>query len=145
MTKDELYREIQRVRDQIAEARKERNKLEEKWEVLLEFAAKCNERAERFMESVQRRKNKLSGIDQLLNRMKAAMKYRNKMNDLLTGRDYTDAKGSIDELMENLDRQKWQVKQALEDVENKIHRLQNRLNQLQYEYNNYPEEEANDG
>lgn len=146
MTKDQLYQEIQRVRSQINRARDEQRTLEEKWDVLLEFSAKCNERAEAFLESVQRRKKKLSGIDQLLSRMKAAMKYREKMQDLLCGQDYRSAKNSIDELMDNLDRQKRQVKQALSDVDHKLRQLHSRLNQLQYEYNNYPDEEdANDG
>ena len=144
MTKDELYQEIQRVKNQISHARDEQHKLEEKWEVLLEFSQKCNERAERFLESVQRRKRKLSGIDHLLSRMKAATKYRDRMNDLLNGQDYNTAKSSIDELMRNLDGQKRQVKQELVDTGRRIQTLQNRLNQLQHEYNNFPEEDETD-
>ena len=145
MTKDELYREIQRVRTQISSQQKQQDQLEEKWDVLLEFMAKANKKAEEFLESVQRRKNKLSGIDQLLGRMKAAAKYRERMNEMLYGRDYTDAKNSIDTLLDNLNRQKRQIRQQLEDVEQELKRLKKRLNQLQYEYNNYPEEEENDG
>lgn len=145
MTKSELYYQIQRVRSQIAEQQDKQKKLEEKWDVLLEFMAKCNTKAEAFLESVRRRKNKLSGIDWLLSRMKAAMTYRQKMGDMLSGRDYNDAKGSIDTLMEQLDSQKRQVRRELEDVEDEISRLKRRLKQLQYEYDHYPEEEENDG
>ena len=42
MTKDELYREIQRVRTQISSQQKQQDQLEEKWDVLLEFMAKAN-------------------------------------------------------------------------------------------------------
>ena len=145
MTKDELYQQILQVRSQLSDARADRKRLEEKWDVLLEFGNKCNERAEAFLNSISRRKRKLSGVDQLLSRMKAAMKYRERMNDLLTGSDYLSAKRSVDEMMDNLQTQKRKLRSQLEDAEYRIRSLNNRLYQLECEYDQFPEEVEADG
>lgn len=145
MTRDELYRQIQSVRSQIRTAESDLRTAENKLETLLEFAAKANAKAEAFMESVQRRKRKLSGIDGLLSRMKAAMTYRQKMNDMLTGSDYTRTKNSVDSLLDQVSRQKSQLNQRIRDLDEHLDWLRRRLSQLQYEYDTYPEEEAEDG
>ena len=145
MTKNELYLQIQQVRQQLNREKSKQNELEKQWDVLLVFAAKCNERAEAFMQSVQRRKRKLSGLDQLMSRMKSALKYRDRMNDLLSGVEYLQAKHSIYEMMDNLDRQKRKLRDQIETAECRVHNLRRKLEQLQYEYDHLPTEEEDDG
>lgn len=145
MTRDELYRQIQSVKTQISTAERDLKTAENNLSTLLEFASKSNAKAEAFLESVQRRKTRLSGIDGLLSRMKAAMTYRQKMNDMLTGTAYTKAKNSIDTLLDNVSRKKSELNQRIRDLDDHIAWLRSRLYQLQYEYDTYPEEETEDG
>lgn len=141
MTKEELYYQIQSVRAEISTAKSELKKHEGNLDALEEFEKKCNGKAEDFINSIRSRKNKLSGIASLLDRMKSAMKYHQKMHEALTGVDYNDAKNSIDSLMSTIGELKRNLTQTILDTEDKIEQLNNRLNSLLYEYNHYPEEE----
>lgn len=145
LTKEELRWQIQSVKDQISQANQELKDLEEKLEVLLEFKGKCSSKVESFWASVQRRKNKLNGISGIVDRMKSAKKYWQTMNGMLTGTDYTSTESSINTLMETLDGQKDEVNRKITETENKIDRLSNRLQNLQYQYDNWKEETVEDG
>ena len=143
LTKNELYWQIYSVNQQIRQAEQDLRGLEDKREVLVEFKGKCNAKAETFLSSVQRRKNKLAGINGIIGSMKSAKKYWETMNGALTGSDYTKTKGSIDTIITSVDSEKKKVEQKITDKEYDIGELKGTLQYLQYLYDTYPEEEQN--
>ena len=143
LTKNELYWQIYSVNQQIRQAEQDLRGLEDKLEVLVEFKGKCNAKAETFLSSVQRRKNKLAGINGIIGSMKSAKKYWETMNGALPGSDYTKTKGSIDTIITSVDSEKKKVEQKITDKEFDIGELKGTLQYLQYLYDTYPEEEQN--
>ena len=146
MDKEYIRRQIQTLKQQLNSALNERKQMEEQWDALLDFTAKCEERADAFAESIRRRKRKLSGLDALFSRMKAAAAYSQKMTDMLTGESYQKTKRSIDELMDELSSKKNRLRRDLEDIEREIRRLRNRIDDLEDQYDQcLREEKENDG
>lgn len=141
MSKEELYRQIQTVKSQIQTAVKEQKTLEEALDVLQEFSSKCDAKAESFMGSIQRRKGKLTSLSALINQMKAAYAYYQKMQEVLSGADYSGAKQSIDTLLETVSGEKRTLRQKIQNLDDKIADLRYRQKQLQYQYDNYEEDE----
>lgn len=142
MTKNEIQNNIQNVNNQLAALNSEKNILEQKQQLLYDFSLKCNSKADAFSNSIARRKNKLSSIESIADRVKLAFSYHDKMNDLLTGSPYNKAYNSIVDILNTTIDLKTQVERELQDVINQIQSLNNQLSNLQYLYNTYPEEES---
>ena len=141
--KQNLLNTISWKKQELNQAREELDRLREKDQTLADFSAECSKRIAAFDASMARRRGKLSQLSSLLARVRSASKYSERMNALLTGKDNQDAVASINGLQGSISEQKRAVSQNLLDTEERIRRLENEIEALQYEYNTYPEESDN--
>ena len=139
MTKAQLYNEINLVRRQISAARSSQKELEQKQELVEQMKSECNRKMEQFLNSVDTRKRKLSAVDVLINKVKAAANYKNAMQDILNGREFIVAKNSISEMINKLSNENTQLIRKIEDLDKKIRQLEQKLRKLQREYANFKE------
>lgn len=145
MTKEELLLSINNLKSEVDQSNKALHELEEKMETLIDFSNGCNSHIRSFEASMARRKQKLFQLNDLLNTVRSALRYKTKMNELLTGSAYTTTVSSIDELQNSISAQKRKIEQDIIDQKNYITSLEAKLQQMQYEYNNFPEEVSTDG
>ena len=142
MSKEDIRRQIRDVQDQISNKKRELRELEEKAETLERMLQKCTQRANSFETSMSRRRNRLAGVTSLVNVVKAAAGYQRAMNDLLTGNENQRAANAVNEIIDKTSNQKRRVNQEILEAEDRLERLNERLDRLWYQYNTYPEEEA---
>lgn len=143
MLKPELLDEINKIQDQIRIKNSELSEERKNLEALEEFSVQSNSRILSFENSMSRRKNKLNGLDSMLNTVKIAAGYKRKMSDMLNGKEYQRTVNQIDNLMNALTVQKAKTQNSIIRLEDEISDLQAKLQQLQYDYNNFQEEKAN--
>lgn len=143
MLKPELLDEINKIQDQIRIKNSELSEERKNLEALEEFSVQSNSRILSFENSMSRRKNKLNGLDSMLNTVKIAAGYKRKMSDMLNGKEYQRTVNQIDNLMNALTVQKTKTQNSIIRLEDEISDLQAKLQQLQYDYNNFQEEKAN--
>lgn len=144
MTKAELKAEIDRLKNQLATYRSDLKVLKEKISVLEDFAGRCNQRITDFDTSITKRKNRNLKFESLAGTVKFAAKYFEKMQAILTGTDYTNVVGSIEDLQTSIGNQRKTINNNIIDLEDKIPPLEKRISELQYEFDNYPEEVKNE-
>lgn len=145
MTKEELLLSINDLKNKIDQNNKVLRELEDKLDTLIDFSNRCDSHIRSFEASMTKRKQKLLQFDGLLKTVKSALKYKTKMNDLLTGSAYTTTASSIDGLQNSISIQKGKIKQDIIDQQNYIASLQTKLQQMQYEYNHFSGEVSTDG
>lgn len=85
----------------------------------------------------------MTKFDGLINRVKIAARYKVKMNELLTGADYSIVVSSIDNLENSVASEKAKVRKDIQCMEEQIIALEEKVTKLQYD--NYSEEEEFDG
>ena len=87
-----------------------------------------------------KRKSRLLNFDSLLANVKSAARYKQKMDELLTGTEYSSTVSSIDQLQNSIETEKRKIRNSIQDTEEQIAILELKVSRLQWEYNNYPEE-----
>ena len=112
MTKPELLEEINRVKDQIWKKKSELSEEEKNFVALEEFSKQCTSRINAFESSMSRRKKKLFDLDGMLNTVKMAARYKQKMTDMLTGKEYQNTRHNIGYMIVDkyLGKVNWKVK-----------------------------------
>ena len=140
MGKSDILSSLVYNKTKLAECRNTLKRLEEQYNVLDEFSGKCSSCINSFDLSMQKRKKKILGVDGFLGMVKSAVKYRQKMNDLLYGAEYNDTVASIDQLQNSIASERSKVRSNIRHVEEEIARLEAKIAKLQYEYDTYPEE-----
>lgn len=140
MGKEELLADLNRKKEQLREAKKRLQNLEDQYEALEEFTAQCNSRIQAFDDSMLRRKNKLLRLDGILNKAKSAKRYRDRMNELLVGTDFKNASSSISNLETSTSNKKRSIRNDITNTEAEIDHLKQVVENLQYSYDTYPEE-----
>ena len=144
MTKPELLDEINRIKEQIRTKKNQLTKEEQTLTDIEDFQGRSNSRINSFSSSITKRRKKLINFDGFLSTVKIAARYKQKMNDMLSGYEYQNAVNQIDSLQNSISTEKTRVKNRIISLKDDISYLQRKLQQLQYDYNNYPEEvEAN--
>ena len=108
---------------------------------LNECGGKCNSSAQLFGESILRRKNRLKELDSFLSSVNMAGRYKTKMTEMLYGAEYAGAVRQIDNLMKSIANEQNKLKRVIIDLEDEVRYLKNRLQELQYEYNQIVEVE----
>lgn len=140
MGKTELLYELNYAKCQLDSFRTKLNTLKDKLSTVEMFSAQCASRIGSFEESMERRKTRLLRVDSLLASVKAAMKYREKMNDMLNGFEYTNTIAAIDQLQYSISLERRKIIENIQYVEDQISYYKSRVATLQYEYDNYSEE-----
>ena len=140
MSNEDILRTMNSKKTQLEALKMELQSLEEQYEVLVDFSGRCQSRVDSFSESMERRRGRLSRLDGIVGKAKSAMRYKEKMSDLLQGKEYNNATGAIDSLMTSVSNKKNSIMLDMRDTENAIARLQTEIARLQYEYDTYPEE-----
>lgn len=140
MDKEALLLDLNKEKEKLRQARNRLGVLEDQYETLEEFTRECRSRIQGFEESMQRRKNKLLTLDNLWSNVKSAVRYKEKMNDLLVGAEYSKASTAIVDLENSTSAKKRSIGRDIGDLEDEIQRLERSVQMLQHTYNTYPEE-----
>ena len=106
MNKTEILQQIDRRKVQLNTAKRRLRELEDQYQTLEVFSEQCQARIRGFEESIQRRKGKLLRLDGVLGKVRTARRYREKMNLLLVGTEYTKAANDLG----NLETKSWRQK-----------------------------------
>ncbi len=120
MEKQELFNEINKNNQEISSLKEKKSQLEEDYKAICDFIRRSDRQAEDFFANLQTRKNRLGGLNDILNISKTAKKYKAVMGDMLTGKDYTNAKNNIESLHKTLDVEKRKTLEEITNIDNKI-------------------------
>ncbi|MEE0930135.1 MAG: hypothetical protein UIM53_03975 [Acutalibacteraceae bacterium] len=104
------------------------------------FQKKCTTHINSFDKSINRRKNRLLSFDEFLATVKSASRYKQKMNDMLSGSEYSATVSDIDQLQVSISTEKRKISNNIQDLEDEITALEVKVDNLQYKYDTYPEE-----
>ena len=143
MDKAEISANINEAKRKLEEYQAKLRELREKLNVLESVIAKIQAKTSTFEQSMTRRKGKLNSFESLLSCVKSAIRYKEKMNSMLNGSAYRATVNSIDKLKSSTSSQRKKVIDDIKYVESKISYYKARVGKLQYEYDNYKEEEGN--
>ena len=141
MGKQDILNSINASKSQLQTYEQEKQTLEDKYNTLMDFAGKCSLRATNFNASIQSRRRKLNGLNDILGTVKAAARYKNKMNTMLTGAEYKKAVSNINQLQTVIDSEKNKILNDLKYVNDQISTCKNKITSLQDDYDNYKEGE----
>ncbi len=142
--KNAILVELNSAKAQLQNCRDKLKQLENKYDILVQFGTEYNAHVRSFEESMSRRRNRLSGFDSILSKVKSALCYKEKMSDMLYGTEYTNAVTAIDNMQTSLSAEKRTVSNDISYVEGQIRTLEAKVTDLQYQYDNYVEEESAD-
>lgn len=145
MTKEDIYTQLDYNRGQLSYYERRLRELKDKREALESFSRQCESRIISFENSISRRKKRVASFGGLTSTVKIAAQYAKKMNDMLTGRDFTNAISSISELQFSVSRQRRDTANEIIDVEDKITYFGNKVSDFQYQYDTYSEGEVTNG
>lgn len=145
MTKQELLNEINRIKEQIRVKKNQLSKDEQTLIDIEDFQSRSNSCITSFSSSIAKRRKKLIDLDGFLGTVRIAARYKQKMNDMLSGYEYRAAVNQIDGLQNSISSEKVKIKNSIVSLKDDISYLQGKLQQLQYDYNNYPEEVVANG
>lgn len=143
MGKADILGSLDSARRQLNSYQWQKKELEEKYSVMCEFGRQCALHENSFRASISKRKQRLSGIDGLLHNVKSAVRYKQKMQDMLTGSEYSAAEANIDRLQMIVLSEKKRICSELQYVEQQIRMCGRRVDSLQYEYDHYEEVNPN--
>lgn len=144
MAKSDILSSLNYNKNQLSTYKEDLNELKEKMCALQEFSKKCDLHVNSFDSSMVKRKKRLSVFDCLTDRVKTAARYKQKMSDMLNGSEYSSTVASIDSLQNSIAAEKRNVSNDIQYTEEQIALLEVRIAELQYEYDNYPEEVETD-
>ncbi|MEG2052326.1 MAG: hypothetical protein RR012_08530 [Oscillospiraceae bacterium] len=125
---------------QLSSFKKKLKALEEQLDSLQEFAIQCSSHIGSFESSMAKRKNKLNVFDGFLDKVKSAVRYKQKMSDMLSGSEYSATVACIDQLQNSVASEKSKTINDIRYIEQRISELESRVSNLQYQYDTYPEE-----
>lgn len=145
MGKAELLSELNYAKRQLSSYKSKLSTLKDKLSTAETFSAECASRISSFEESMSKRKSRLLSFDVLISSVKAAAKYKEKMNNMLNGSEYSATVASIDQLQASISSEKRKIVEDIQYVEGQISYYESRVGTLQYQYNNYPEEVDDSG
>lgn len=140
MSKADLLTELNNAKSQLRSYRTKLSTLKDKFSTIDTFSKECTSRIKSFEGSMARRRKRLLSFDSLVSSVKAAAKYKEKMSNMLSGTDYTNTTNSIDQLQSSISTERRKVIGDIQYVEDQISYWESRVSQLQYDYDNYPEE-----
>ncbi len=139
MEKQELFNEINKNNQEISSLKEKKRQLEEDYKAICDFIRRSDRQAEDFFANLQTRKNRLGGLNDILNISKTAKKYKAVMGDMLTGKDYTNAKNNIESLHKALDVEKRKTLEEITNIDNKITGINKANSNLQQEIDSIEE------
>lgn len=139
MEKQELFNEINKNNQEISSLKEKKSQLEEDYKAICDFIRRSDRQAEDFFANLQTRKNRLGGLNDILNISKTAKKYKAVMGDMLTGKDYTNAKNNIESLHKTLDVEKRKTLEEITNIDNKITGINKANSNLQQEIDSIEE------
>ena len=142
MSKQDILEQINNCRTKLSNNQTELKKLEEKLCTLNSFSEQCNIYSNKFDQSMEKKRYRLSDISDILGRVKAAAVYSEKANQMLTGYEYSVTSSHIEELKSTISSERRKIENDIDEIKYQINILQNQIDSLVYEYNHYPEEEA---
>jgi len=142
--KNAILVELNNAKTQLQNFRDRLKQLENKYDILVQFGTEYNNHVRSFEESMSRRRNRLSGFDSILSKVKSALRYKEKMSDMLYGAEYSNAVAAIDNMQTSLSTEKRTVTNDISYVEGQIRTLEAKVTNLQYQYDNYVGEESAD-
>ncbi len=145
MGKEEIRYQLEQARSALNSYRTQLTALEDKLSTIETFSAECSSRISAFESSMAKRKSRLLNFESLLDCVKAAARYSQKMSDMLTGAEYTATVSSIDQLQGSISTQRKSIVADIEYAEEQIAILEAKVADLQYEYDTYPEEAVENG
>lgn len=144
MSKNDILWSLNYNKKQLASCRNQLRVLEEQYVVLDDFSRKCTTHINSFDESINRRKNRLLTFDEFLTTVKSASRYKQKMDDMLSGSEYSATVSAIDQLQVSISTEKRKISNDIQDLEDEIATLEVKVDNLQYQYDTYPEEVETD-
>lgn len=145
MGKEVVLNSLNYKKNLLRNARSRLATLNEQYDTLVDLSSRCQTRTTSFSNSIAQRNSRLLRLEGFLGQVKSAKRFKEKMFDLLNGREYSSATGSINSLVSSISAKKQTVIQNINDTEDEIARLQADVDRLQYEYDTYPEEVCTDG
>ncbi len=134
MDKLSFERQICNINENIAALEKKRKNLEIQYSTIVELSKKINIYEDNFHVAIQNRKSKLESIDNLTQCVKSALKYKNKMQDMLNGNEYINSVDKINELKNKIQAQKEKILYDLHETEEGIDINRRRLSNLKNAY-----------
>ncbi len=140
MSKQNIINSLSFEKRQLQLYIEQKEKLAEKYNTLRDFSSQCKSHIKSFGNSISNRKKRLSKVDELLRTVKTASKYKNKMNSMLKGSDYSSATKNISQLESTISIQMKKIVSDIEYVDRKITYIKNRIERMQYELYTYDEE-----
>ncbi len=143
MDKNDIYKSLNYAKKQLEKFENEKKDLEKKYDTICEFSIKCTSKTNSLRDSIGRRKQRLSKLDGLIQKVKTAEKYKNKMQNMLTGSDYIQVANAITELHNVISTEKRNLIQNIRYVEARIVYYKNQVGNLTYQYNTYKEDVQN--
>lgn len=143
MEKTELLSELNYAKHQLSSYKSKLSTLKDKLSTAETFSAECASHISSFEESISKRKSRLLSFDTLISGVKSASKYKEKMNNMLSGAEYNTTVASISHLQTSVSSEKRKIIEDIQYVEEQISYWSSRASILQYEYDNYQEEVEN--
>lgn len=143
MGKNDIFKSLNYAKKQLETFENQKKDLEKKYDVICEFSIKCTSKTNSFRDSIGRRKQRLSKLDGLIQKVKTAEGYKNKMQDMLTGSDYIQVANAITELHNVISTEKRKLIENMQYVDGRIAYYKNQVDNLKYKYNTYKEDVQN--
>ncbi len=143
MEKSDILKSLNYAKKQLENFQNQKNDLEKKHDTICEFSIKCSSKTNSFRDSIARRKQRLSKLDGLIQKVKIAEKYKNNMQNMLTGSAYMEVANIITELHNVISTEKRKLKENIRYVDERIVYYKNQVDNLQYQYNTYKEDVKN--
>lgn len=140
MNKQQLLSQIRAKEGNLSNLIGDKAKYEKKYENIISFLNSCNRHTDDFNQSINQRKQKLNHIEGLASRMKTAVRYRQKMNEMLNGNDFSSTVSSINQLFDTINREKNKILETISNIEWKINKLERDIIVLKNQYRAMSEE-----
>lgn len=143
MEKSDILKSLNYAKKQLENFQNQKKDLEKKYDTISEFSIKCSSKTNSFRDSIARRKQRLSKLDGLVQKVKIAEKYKNNMQNMLTGSDYMKIANAITELHNVISTEKRKLMENMQYVDGCIAYYQKQVDNLKYQYNTYKEDIKN--
>ena len=140
MTRQDLMNEINVLTEQLNAARNSLSKAKLDLLTLEEFSAQCNSRITAFENSISKRRRRLSGVEGITGSVRMALRYKEKMNEMLSGKTFHEAISQIEQLRFSVTNERNKLTDTIIELSGRVSFLQEEIRQFQYAYSDYPEE-----
>lgn len=143
MGKSDILKSLNYAKKQLENFESQKKDLEEKYDTICEFSIKCSSKTNSFRDSIIRRKQRLSKLDGLTQKVKTAAKYKSNMENMLTGSEYVQVANMITELHNVIGAEKRKLMDNMQYVDGCIAYYKIQVGNLTYQYNTYKEDVQN--